>query len=222
MSFVLSCAFVCHFLPLSIYLYWIESLSSCPSGSFWSYIGVKKQTFWCSLQLKQDALNAHPKLIQNSFDYKVMGRIILGMNYDRKPKRRGQSLTLPHHWRGVTLFISRIISSTRIHFLIPILIINMQRIFTCSSGSVRPCAGETLEAHVRLKSSPQSPLAQPWESWRSAFHSSFNGHPPPFLSGLSTALALSDHWRTMLGFQRKEGKKEGPGVKALPVCWRNV
>ncbi len=151
-----------------------------------------------------------------------MDRIILGMNYDRKPKRWGQSLTLPHHLRGVTLFISRIILSTHIHFPIPILIINTQRIFTCSSGSVRPCVCEALEAHVWLKSSPQPLLAQPWESRRSAFHSSFNAHPPPFLYGLSTALALLDHWRTMLSFQRKEGKKEGPGVKALPVCWRNV
>lgn len=114
-----------------------------------------------------------------------MSRIVLRMNYDRKPKRREQSLTLPHHLRGVTLFISRIISSTHIHFLIPVLIINTWRIFTCSSGSVRRVparhlrhtfgsralhsllspgperAGEVLSTHPSMVTLPLSSLASP-------------------------------------------------------------
>ncbi len=144
-----------------------------------------------------------------------MDRIILGMNYDRKPKRWGQSLTLPHHLRGVTLFISRIILSTHIHFPIPILIINTQRIFTCSSGSVRPCVCEALEAHVWLKSSPQPLLAQPWESRRSAFHSSFNGSPSPFplwpLHGPCSFRSLKDNAQ----FSKKRRERRGPRCQSF-------
>lgn len=136
-----------------------------------------------------------------------MGRVVLGMNYDSKPKRRGQSLTLPHHLRGVTLFISRIISSTHIHFLIPILIINMQRIFTCSSGSVRLCAGK---AHVQLKSSPQTPLAQPWEVLST--HPSMATLPLSYLASPRPLLFQIIEGQCSV-FKEKRGKKRAPVSK---------
>lgn len=144
-----------------------------------------------------------------------MGRIVLGMNDDRNPKRREQSLTLLHHLRGVTLFISGIILNTHIHFLIPILIINTQRIFTCSSGSVCHVPVRHLRHTFSSRALHSLPSPRPERAGEV-----LSTHPsmvtlPPFLSGLSTALALSDHWRTMLGFQRKEGKKRGPRCQSF-------
>jgi len=123
------------------------------------------------------------------------------MNYDRKPKRLEQSLTLPYHLRGLTLFICRIISSTHIHFLIPVLIIDTQSIFTCSSGSVcrwgswgTRSAQELSTASSRLALRECFPLILQWS-------------PSPFplwpLHGPCSFRSLKDNAR----FSKKRGKK---------------